>query len=79
MSAENYRRKVQHFLNLAQQLSRPEERTVMLALAASWMEQAEQAEHDKCIVEQEQRVQPRKEAKGYSKYCQAVSLMGVWN
>ena len=33
------RRTAQHFLTLAQQLSRPEERAVMLALAACWMEQ----------------------------------------
>jgi hypothetical protein len=39
MTAEDYRRKAQHFLNLAQQLSRPEERAVMFALAACWMEQ----------------------------------------
>jgi len=39
MTAEDYRRKAQHFLTLAQQLSRPEEKAVMLALAACWMEQ----------------------------------------
>jgi len=37
--SEDYRRKAQHFLALAQQLSRAEERAVMLALAACWLEQ----------------------------------------
>lgn len=39
MTAEDHRRKAAHFLTLAQQLSRPEERAVMFALAACWMEQ----------------------------------------
>jgi hypothetical protein len=39
--AEDYRRTAQHFLTLAQQLSGPEERAVMIALAACWMEQQE--------------------------------------
>ena len=39
MTAEDYRRKAQRFLTLAQELSRPEEKAVMIALAACWMEQ----------------------------------------
>jgi len=39
MSAEHDRRKAWHFLTLAKQLSRSEERAVMFALAACWMEQ----------------------------------------
>jgi hypothetical protein len=41
MTAEHDRRKAWHFLALAKQLSRPEERAVMFALAACWMEQQE--------------------------------------
>ena len=39
MTAEHDRRKAWHFLTLAKQLSRSEERAVMFALAACWMEQ----------------------------------------
>jgi len=39
MTAEHDRRKAWHFLTLAQQLTRPEERAVMFALATCWMEQ----------------------------------------
>jgi len=38
MTAEDHRRKAQHFLALAQRLSRPEERAVMIALAACWLQ-----------------------------------------
>ena len=46
-AAEDCRRKAQHFLMLAQHLSRPEDRSVMINFAAHWMERAEQAEREK--------------------------------
>jgi hypothetical protein len=54
MNADHYRCKARHFFTLAQQLSRPEERAVMIARAAAWMERAERAER---IVQQQHQVQ----------------------
>jgi hypothetical protein len=58
MNADHFRRKARHFLTLAQQSSRLEERAVMIARAAAWMERAERAER---IVQQQQPVQPEPE------------------
>ena len=62
MDAEDCRRNARHLLILAQQLSHPDDRAVMIAMAVHWMEKAEQVERDKCIVQQQQR--PKKEPEG---------------
>jgi hypothetical protein len=59
---EEYRRKAQHFLMLARQIIRLEDRTMMIAMASFWFERAEEADRDKRIVRQQQ--QPKKEPEG---------------
>jgi len=58
MSAEEYRRKAQHFLNLARQMSSPQDRAVLIGLAASWKERADEVERNERAVRQQQQVQP---------------------
>jgi len=64
MSAEDYRRKARHYLAIALQMSRPEDRIAMIGLSALWMERAEQAEQGKRVVQQQQQTQPEKEPEG---------------
>ena len=64
MDAEHCSRNARHYLIRARQMSRPEDRAVMIAMAAHWMEKAEQVERDKRIVQQQRQVQPRKEPEG---------------
>ena len=54
--ADEYRRKAEHFLMLAQHLSRLEDRAVIISMAAYWMERAEEVERSK--------TQPDKEPEG---------------
>jgi hypothetical protein len=49
MNAEDYRRKARDLFAVAQLLSRPEDRTIMIAAAALWTERAEEAEQAKRI------------------------------
>ena len=62
MSAEEYRRKAQHFLNLARQISSPQDRAVLIRLAASWKERADEVERNESI--QQEQKQPEKEPEG---------------
>jgi hypothetical protein len=59
MSAEEYRRKAEYFLTLARHMSRPEDRTAMIEMAAVWMERADEADQHQRIVQQ-----PKKEPAG---------------
>jgi hypothetical protein len=56
MCAEEYRRKAEYFLALAKQLSRRQDKAVVLDIATSWIERAEEAERTERIVKQ-----PKKE------------------
>ena len=58
MGLDEYHRKAQHFLTLARQMTHPEDRAVMIVMAAVWMERADEADQDKRIVFQ----QPEKES-----------------
>ena len=62
--AEEHRRKAKYFLTLAQHMSRSEDRTAMLSMAAHWMERAEEAERGNRTVQQQQQVEPKKEPEG---------------
>jgi len=61
MNADDYRRKAQHFLTLARQMSLPADRTVLIAMAAFWLERAEEAERDKRTVQQQPEKEPERE------------------
>jgi hypothetical protein len=61
MSAEEYRRKAQHFADLARLMSCPEDRAAMLGLAQFWMERAQEAEWWE---RKQQQKQPEKEPEG---------------
>jgi len=58
MNADNYRRKAQHFLALARQITRAEDRAVLISIAAFWMERAEEAEQDKRAAQGHREMQP---------------------
>jgi len=60
MDAEECRRKAQHFLTLAQQLSDPHDRAKMLGLAAYWKERADEAGQKERTEPQQQQTQPEK-------------------
>jgi len=63
--AEEYRRKAQHFLALAQHLTDPSDRAKMLGLARYWKERADEAERIEPIEQQQQQqTQPKKEPEG---------------
>jgi hypothetical protein len=61
MGADEYHRKAQHFLTLARQTTHPEDRAVMIVMAAVWMERAEVADQDKRMVLQEPEKQSEAE------------------
>ena len=61
MSADEYRRKAQHFLNLARQITRLEDRAAMVKMAAVWMERAEEAEREKRPVQTQPEKEPERE------------------
>jgi hypothetical protein len=60
MDAEAYRRKARDLFAVAQLASRPEDKAVMLAMAAHWIERAEEVERLERI-QQRQQVQPEPE------------------
>jgi len=53
-AAVECRRKAQHFLTLARQMTRLEDKAVMIGMATVWMERADQAERDQRIVAKRQ-------------------------
>jgi hypothetical protein len=58
--AKGYRRKARHFLMLARQFTRPEDRATRIVMASFWFERVEEADRDKRIVQQQQQTQPKK-------------------
>jgi len=69
MSADEYRRKAQHFLNLARQITDPHDRAKLVSIAAFWNERTDEADQRERIareqqIEQQQQKQPEKEPEG---------------
>ena len=60
MNADEYRRKAEHFLTLAQQLASPQDRAAMIAMAAYWKDRADEVEQNERIQQQQQQTQPEK-------------------
>jgi len=58
MDADECRRMARHYFAIAQQMSVPDDRALMMVFAAYWTEQAEKAEQQS---QQQQQVQPKKE------------------
>jgi hypothetical protein len=61
MAAEDHRRKAEHFLTLARQITDPHDRAKLVSIAAIWMERAEEAGRCERIVQQQLQAQPKKE------------------
>jgi len=49
MDAEQYRRKAEQYFTFARQISDPNAKAAVIAVAAHWMEMANQAEHSKPV------------------------------
>jgi hypothetical protein len=62
MNAEQYRRHARRYLARARQMASPENRAIMIDLAARWMRLAERATTTR-PVQQQQQVQPKKDDK----------------
>jgi hypothetical protein len=61
MDAEEYRRNARRYLVRARQMTSPENRAIMIDLAARWMRLAERSEATR-PVQQQQQVQPKKDS-----------------
>ena len=62
MDPEQYRRNARRYLARARQMTCPENRAIMIDLAARWMRLAERAVATR-PVQQQQQVQPKKDGK----------------
>jgi hypothetical protein len=62
MDPEQYRRNARRYLVRARQMTSPENRAIMIDLAARWMRLAERAMATR-PVQQQQQVQPKKDSK----------------
>jgi hypothetical protein len=62
MDAEEYRRNARRYLVRARQMASPENRAIMIDLAARWMRLAERSEATR-PAQQQQQVQPEKDNK----------------
>ena len=49
MDAEQYRRKAEQYFTFARQISDPNAKAAVIAVAAHWMEMANQAEHSERV------------------------------
>jgi hypothetical protein len=62
MAVQDYRRRAQHYLVLARQMTDPGNRTTMIDLAAIWMRLADQAEQaERTVLECEQMLAAAKQ------------------
>ena len=62
MDAEQYRRNARRYLIRARQMVSPENRAIMIDLAARWMQLAERSEAAQ-PVQQQQQAQPKRDNK----------------
>ena len=62
MDPEEYRRNARRYLARARQMTSPENRAILIDLAARWMRLAERAVATR-PVQQQQQVQPKKDGK----------------
>jgi hypothetical protein len=63
MDPEEYRRNARRYLARARQMSSPENRAIMIDLAARWMRLAERAMATRPVRQQQQQLQPKKDGK----------------
>lgn len=61
MDAEEYRRNARRYLVRARQMASPENRAILIDLAARWMRLAERSETTRPVQQQQQQVQPKKD------------------